>query len=543
MLLSNEAEHKKIQAEREVLKAHLQAHILQAEKKPDARQLQRRIEELTNMLQAERDRMMANEKKARIMADEALLQAAQERERVEAERQAHERTLRQMRLLKEKFEAIFKELEEAQKTAPGVKLDGVIKGLQDAIRALPKDGLEVKEPMRKAPPLQKGLSWQERQLMLLQDARVLLEKASAAGSAGGSREAAITELAKTISTIMKEWLALTDKADRSADEAAAIASLRKNVARIQAARPKWETAATIYADDLRSGSAVSKNEKEIHRFQRDQALMEWADAVEAALKDSTQASDWERVREFIGTNLLETKDLVLTLEASSDPNQPGKLGQFLLKDGTTEYKFTEPAKLTELLRKLKEQQPLRESITIRADGRLGYMHLVWVLDRCKSAGFARPKLEQFGASSSRSQKQLDALLDETTVQVHQRQFKIPFRIDPGQEASIRELHLLMSSSRGDGWRSAGRARPQDGAFTFTAPDDGLYWFTVLIRDSQGKFREPTTFLKVDVKAGNHPAVERKSPSSARPLDLDLKMSGATLEERSELFSFWVGLLQ
>jgi beta-lactamase regulating signal transducer with metallopeptidase domain len=70
-------------------------------------------------------------------------------------------------------------------------------------------------------------------------------------------------------------------------------------------------------------------------------------------------------------------------------------------------------------------------------------------------------------------------------------FKVPFNIDPSHSAQIGQLVLLVSDDEGETWSLAAKARPEAGAFEFTAPRDGVYWFVVETEDRNG-VREPAS---------------------------------------------------
>lgn len=502
------------QAKRETVRSEIERVVQAMEKgapKPANRldDLQRRIEDLTKQLQAERDRAAKSEMQAREAEAAARLALEQERARATdreaarkaidqeaaraakqqdqvraaeqrareqaemmraaleqeraaalAERDAARRAMEQTRLLQEKFEAIFKEAQDIQKQAPNVKMDRLLKELQDAIQALPKENKPSQPPPKKKAAEGNELSLRQRLLQRIWDARLRYEMGV---QAKGNTAHVQSQLIAAVQDGLKELVALNEKPNKTAEERAALQALAQHLGKIQGARSKWETAFQIVNDDQRAGPSVSANDKLIHRFQSDQAWSEFAEAVEAALKEPTQAAapssplitedkiealrrkyeaalqivkddeaagdkvsandklihqfecqqakyDWRtavmqrdieaaerRAHELEQSRAAQSSDLILTIEASTDPQKQGKLGQLILKDGATEHKFTEPGKLTELLQELKKVQPERESITIRADGQLGYVHVVAVTRLCRDAGFGRLSLEQGGA--------------------------------------------------------------------------------------------------------------------------------------------------
>src|ERR1700736_127538 len=73
--------------------------------------------------------------------------------------------------------------------------------------------------------------------------------------------------------------------------------------------------------------------------------------------------------------------------------------------------------------------------------------------------------------------------------INQQQLKIPISIDPSRRAEIKELRLFVSADEGRTWNQQAVASPDQEAFSFYAPRDGLYWFSVAIVNQQGK-QEP-----------------------------------------------------
>ncbi len=72
----------------------------------------------------------------------------------------------------------------------------------------------------------------------------------------------------------------------------------------------------------------------------------------------------------------------------------------------------------------------------------------------------------------------------------QNAFTIPFRIEPVQNPAQQpvEVELHVSTDQGAHWESAGRVKPDKGAFVFRAPHDGEYWFSIRTLDGQGAAR-------------------------------------------------------
>jgi hypothetical protein len=76
------------------------------------------------------------------------------------------------------------------------------------------------------------------------------------------------------------------------------------------------------------------------------------------------------------------------------------------------------------------------------------------------------------------------------VPMNSRNFKIPIqRLNDSVRSKIKELQLFVSDDQGATWKQVGTAKPDDKAFIFYAPADGVYWFNVGVVDAQGN-REP-----------------------------------------------------
>jgi hypothetical protein len=73
-----------------------------------------------------------------------------------------------------------------------------------------------------------------------------------------------------------------------------------------------------------------------------------------------------------------------------------------------------------------------------------------------------------------------------TIVVHTRRFALPIQVDLARDGRIRELILFSSHNEGQRWTQAARASPDAKSFTFDAPVDGIYWFTVCTVDADGK---------------------------------------------------------
>jgi hypothetical protein len=79
--------------------------------------------------------------------------------------------------------------------------------------------------------------------------------------------------------------------------------------------------------------------------------------------------------------------------------------------------------------------------------------------------------------------------------INQANIRIPIHIDPVRRPLIKQLVLYASSDEGRTWKQVAVASPDQDAFGFSAPTDGVYWFTVVVVDPQGN-TEPKDPYKV-----------------------------------------------
>src|SRR6516162_1529615 len=64
------------------------------------------------------------------------------------------------------------------------------------------------------------------------------------------------------------------------------------------------------------------------------------------------------------------------------------------------------------------------------------------------------------------------------------QFRLPFNLEESDRARIRDVHLYVKSGD-DPWARKESAAPTSTHFSFRAPRDGEYWFTIVIVDNSG----------------------------------------------------------
>jgi hypothetical protein len=95
-----------------------------------------------------------------------------------------------------------------------------------------------------------------------------------------------------------------------------------------------------------------------------------------------------------------------------------------------------------------------------------------------------------GAWNSGRAAELPGLPD--LIRTQHRTFAIPFRLpksqDPDADATPQRILLQVSKDLGGTWEHAGEAAPTQGSLTYTASDDGEYWFRLRAVDRKGRTR-------------------------------------------------------
>src|SRR5437588_9184813 len=81
------------------------------------------------------------------------------------------------------------------------------------------------------------------------------------------------------------------------------------------------------------------------------------------------------------------------------------------------------------------------------------------------------------------------------VHLNYQSLKVPIRTNAERRNEIKELHLFVSTDQGRTWTEASVAKPDQAAFPFFAPNDGLYWFTMVVIDVNNR-REPADVYSV-----------------------------------------------
>lgn len=65
-------------------------------------------------------------------------------------------------------------------------------------------------------------------------------------------------------------------------------------------------------------------------------------------------------------------------------------------------------------------------------------------------------------------------------------FRIPFQVEPGEQARLREVQLHLSEDQGRNWRLHSSVGADQRSFAFKAEREGVYWFTVRTVDLDGR---------------------------------------------------------
>src|SRR5258706_11042426 len=77
----------------------------------------------------------------------------------------------------------------------------------------------------------------------------------------------------------------------------------------------------------------------------------------------------------------------------------------------------------------------------------------------------------------------------------ERSISIPITINEKKRQEIHDLYLFVSADQGATWNQEGRTTPDRQAFPFAAPNDGMYWFAIVIVDHNGR-REPANLQQL-----------------------------------------------
>jgi len=84
---------------------------------------------------------------------------------------------------------------------------------------------------------------------------------------------------------------------------------------------------------------------------------------------------------------------------------------------------------------------------------------------------------------------------DDVVPINQQNIKIPIHIDPARRSEIQQLILFVSNDQGKTWNQQSVVGPDQEGFSYAAPVDGVYWFSICVVDKQGK-RDPPNIYDV-----------------------------------------------
>ncbi|WP_422930362.1 hypothetical protein [Singulisphaera sp. PoT] len=81
-----------------------------------------------------------------------------------------------------------------------------------------------------------------------------------------------------------------------------------------------------------------------------------------------------------------------------------------------------------------------------------------------------------------------APLSDRAVTIYQRTrtFRVPFNLNPADQAKRKELQLWVSSDSGVSWKPKDSIAPTQSYFMFEAPEDGEFWLAVRTVDFEGR---------------------------------------------------------
>jgi hypothetical protein len=108
------------------------------------------------------------------------------------------------------------------------------------------------------------------------------------------------------------------------------------------------------------------------------------------------------------------------------------------------------------------------------------------------------------------------------VYIDRQRFTIPIRVLPERQREVRELLLYLSRDRGKTWEVYARATPDKRGFDFSSDSDGLFYFSIMVIDRNGRQNPP------DVSAapvGQAICIDTKKPQ----LELTAERSGDEIQ--------------
>ncbi|MEX0938670.1 MAG: Ig-like domain repeat protein [Pirellulales bacterium] len=130
----------------------------------------------------------------------------------------------------------------------------------------------------------------------------------------------------------------------------------------------------------------------------------------------------------------------------------------------------------------------------------------------------------------------------------QNVFSIPYHVKPSAAQPPAEVLLYVSKDRGQTWELAARAEPRLLGFTFRAPHDGEYWFSLRTVDDQGSLspegpHQPELRVTVDTVAPRLDVSARRGASGQIELnwesvDPELLANSLKIEYQTDTDPTW-----
>jgi hypothetical protein len=116
-------------------------------------------------------------------------------------------------------------------------------------------------------------------------------------------------------------------------------------------------------------------------------------------------------------------------------------------------------------------------------------------------------------------------------------FRIPFQIDPADQARLREVQLFCKFGQTGSWRLVRSVGPGERSFPFRADNDGLYQFLVRTVDTEGRVYPPrledaTPGLRVMVDTTLPAAALRQLPWRGEQVGVDWEVRDDNLDLRT-----------
>jgi RNA polymerase sigma factor (sigma-70 family) len=84
-------------------------------------------------------------------------------------------------------------------------------------------------------------------------------------------------------------------------------------------------------------------------------------------------------------------------------------------------------------------------------------------------------------------------------EISAREIRIPVMVARNQREELRELRLYVSDDHGKKWQSIATISPDESAFHFVAPQDGVYWLAIQTVNKDGKMHPLTPDIVADLK--------------------------------------------